>query len=485
MVSPTSSVGIDIGNMSECVQDVANAPALSDPALGVDIQDYYALLGALKSSDVQRDTFPGVYLNGAVLPFINYVESLGRRNYEYLMQTPFNQLRNRTERFLAQILPDVAHAILQNAYQYRDHSSDAFQEMVSDLYDGYVSDADRAGIKRPDKGILPPLVKWGSHANGPYTWTISATSQIGLAVPIVSLPPSYSSQGLLAWATLAHETGGHDVMHADTGLEEELGQAVYDAIYNKYGSRPFARYWQGCIGEAGADVLGLLNMGPAAGIGLIGYFRGVRQNNRLSTSGSFHGPHPVDALRGILAAQVISKLTFTGSEEWSKKIEDETMRDLGSRNFTLYDDTANRSYTLSQAPGIESAKIVASVIMDAKLNSLEGHSLKEIQDWTDMDQVLSELIGDGLSGDEDVSDTFNRQGLYATHVVSGAVLAALESNADVGKIFQRMKDHLAVMHQHNTTWSGYTTSHTTPVAMHTPHAEVVTANADTENIVLV
>lgn len=47
---------------------------------------------------------------------------------------------------------DIAQAILQNGEDYQKEATDGFQEVVSDLYDGFLSAADRRGLKPPDQG---------------------------------------------------------------------------------------------------------------------------------------------------------------------------------------------------------------------------------------------------------------------------------------------------------------------------------------------
>ena len=38
---------------------------------------------------------------------------------------------------------------------------------------------------------------------------------------IVNLPPSFAKQGIFSWSTLGHETAGHDIIHAYSGLRRE------------------------------------------------------------------------------------------------------------------------------------------------------------------------------------------------------------------------------------------------------------------------
>lgn len=162
--------------------------------------------------------------------------------------------------------------------------------------------------------MFPPLVKWGSVAEGPYTWPVTATASCGVTAPIVSLPAPNARAGLLAWAALAHETAGHDVLEADTGLRAELSRAVREALLAAKLGSALAGYWADRLDEAAADVLGILNMGPAAGVGLIGYFRALnaawRGRAQLRNVGSADDPHPADIVRGWLAAETVRLLSF-------------------------------------------------------------------------------------------------------------------------------------------------------------------------------
>ena len=78
----------------------------------------------------------------------------------------------------AGLMLDIAHAILQNGERFADTATDAFEEVVSDLYDGFLSAEDRKGIELPDTVVVPPLVKWGNPRFGPYTWPLDATRQL-------------------------------------------------------------------------------------------------------------------------------------------------------------------------------------------------------------------------------------------------------------------------------------------------------------------
>ena len=100
--------------------------------------------------------------------------------------------------------------------------TDAFEEVVSDLYDGFLSAEDREGVKPPDYEKIPALVKWGNKEDGPYTLVPDLLAQLGIKTAIVSMPPGFAQTGIVGYTTLGHETTGHDILHADIGLLDEI-----------------------------------------------------------------------------------------------------------------------------------------------------------------------------------------------------------------------------------------------------------------------
>src|SRR5262249_35286963 len=137
----------------------------------------------------------------------------------------------------------------------------------------FLSAQDRNGIKTPDRLVLPPLVKWGNPDFGPYTWPADATASFGMQCAVVNMPPTNARGGLMAWAALRPQTAGHDIPHADKGLQAELAGALQKGL-NGLGFG-LADYWSARIDETASDVMGILNMGPAAAMGMIGFFRGL------------------------------------------------------------------------------------------------------------------------------------------------------------------------------------------------------------------
>jgi hypothetical protein len=429
--------GIDLGNLAACVEDARRAALDLDPG-PADPEDYAALRGRLEAV---RTTLPPLYQEQFYQPYVRKLDALGRDGFvKVLLKDP---KRERT----AGLLLDAAHAILQNGERYEQVATDAFQELVSDLYDGFLSAEDRRGVQPPDQGTTPPLVKWGNPDFGPYTWTISATANLGLGAAIVNMPPANARGGLLAWPALCHETVGHDVLHADTGLQEELAQAVYTRLEDK-GFESLANYWASRIDETASDVMGILNMGPTAGIGLLGYFRGLDAAyggaGQLRNEGPSDDSHPADILRGYLAAATVQRLEFSKAKEWATRIEKETDKDVGRILIE------GREVSLQRAR--LSADEVADTIMTHRAAALEGHALAHIQNWRDGDEARAQQLKKQLlAGPGELSDSMT-SGTYAAHLVAGAVMAGLTQGVHVPSVFGRMVRLLKQMHDGNPAW---------------------------------
>ena len=150
-----------------------------------------------------------------------------------------------------------------------------------------------------------------------------------------------------------------------------------------------AQYWRDRIDETASDVMGILNMGPAAGIGLIAFFRGLNAaftgEVKLRSSGPESDVHPADILRGYLAAETVRLLEFSDAAAWADAIEEETDKDVATIRL------AGQVITKENAK--KSAKAVAVAVVKRQLPSLENHSLGNIQNWRDRDEdIVAELV---------------------------------------------------------------------------------------------
>jgi hypothetical protein len=381
------------------------------------------------------------------------VKDLGANGFAHVLQ------KDPGRDGAAGLLMDVAQAILQNGEGYAPRATDGFQEVISDLYDGFLSAEDRRGVKEPDYERVPPLVKWGSPASGPYTWPIEATSSFGMDVAVVSLPPANARRGLCAWATLGHETGGHDILSADEGLLKEVTDTVAEALVAAKLGNAMADYWSERIDETASDVLGILNLGPAAAVGMTAYFRGINAalgwGPVLSSKGDADDEHPADIVRGWLGAEAVRLLHFKEAGAWADALVKDTDKDaakvvLAGNNVT----TANAK---------KSAAVVAKAIAETKLDALDGHAFSEIQNWHNHDETLVGKLIEPLTLAVDLPQRY-AGGTYAAHIVSAAVMAALQMPNAIPVIFDRMLGALKVMHDANPSWGPLYVMHPGDVA---------------------
>lgn len=336
------------------------------------------------------------------------------------------------------------------------------REVISDLYDGFLSNEDRQNVKLPDLCVIAPLVKWGRPNFGPYTWTADDTISMNVHTAIVSMPPANASKGLLAWGALGHETAGHGILHADEGLHDELKDAVREALLKEEINPILPDQWADRLDESASDVLGILNMGPAVGISLIGYFRAINASmggpmKLWNTSlDIYYDNHPADILRGYLAASAIGRLGFDGASEWSEAIEAEVNKDLGEIRLNVvpkYNGTLdlNSGTIISPADARKSADVVAETIMNSKLFSLEGHALTEIQNWRNIDEEIVTILRSALKSTDPEAEALEK-GFYAAHVVCAAIRNAMVTGSDIQMIFNNMITLLKAMHDENPMW---------------------------------
>ncbi len=397
-----------------------------------------ATLDAIKTALAPvRPTLPPVYRDKFYDPLVTSVNRLTPGDFQSLKKHPDNTP-----------FWDAVQAVLQNASGYESTATDAFEEVVSDLFDGFLSAEDRVGVKPPDYEVIPPLVKWGNPDSGPYTWPADSMGRLKIETSVVSLPPAHAHGGLLGWATLGHETGGHDIMGADKGLLKELTDVTHAALLRAGQPGWMAAYWSERIDETGADVLGLINMGPAAGIGLVGYFRGLMGAwtgvAKLRSDGPANDPHPGDVVRGYLAAATVRRLSFAQRRRWAAAIEAETDKDAGSIRLA--------GHTVTAAKAKRVAAVVAQAIADTPLLALEKRSLRGIQDWHDTDEAIATALRPVLASGGTAIPANPGGTIYATHVVAAAVIAAALGDATPATLFASMIGMLKAMHDHNPSW---------------------------------
>lgn len=427
----------DISNLQNCIEDARQAALDQDPGPS-DALEFDVLRGRLQGS---RSRIPPLYLQSVFNPFVQTLDEIGERGFNRVL------ISDQSREGAAGLMLDIAQAIIQRGERFERQASAAFQEVVADLYDGFLSAEDRKGVEPPDLEVVAPLVKFGNPDSGPYTWPVDATENFGLKAGIVNLPPSNARHGLLAWPALAHETAGHDVLHADNGLLAQVGTAVHVELSKNASTRGLASYWADRIDETASDVLGILNMGPAPAIGLIGFFRGLNAafsgRPALRNIGPASDPHPADIVRGFLASATVRQLEFSQASAWADVIEAETTKDVA--DIVL----AGKPIDLQVAKS--SAEIVSRVIVGHPMSSLENHALGQIQNWRDQDEAIVQRLRLVLTTANSLPSDLTA-GVFAAHLVAGATMAALVRGANIPVLFRRMVDLLKKMNDKNPSF---------------------------------
>ena len=133
--STLSSDQIDISNLSKCIED-AKRSFLDNDRGPDDPVNYNQLRGRLEAS---RNKFPPLYRDRDVNPYIQKINEIGEQGFMSIL------LRDPQRMQTAGLMLDIAQAITQKGEGYNETAMDAFQEVVSDLYDGFLSAEDRRG----------------------------------------------------------------------------------------------------------------------------------------------------------------------------------------------------------------------------------------------------------------------------------------------------------------------------------------------------
>ncbi len=283
-----------------------------------------------------------------------------------------------------------------------------FQAVVSNLYRSFLAREQRVGLAQPLAEVLPPLVTFAPDAErGPFTLPVDRVRQfIGASVGVVSLPGAYAAHPLV-WAGLAHETGGHDVIHADPGLIEQLAAGV-----GKLDALPPAlrAVWASWIDEAASDVYGVLNIGPAFAISLTALFAATGAarapsaaplgavRTTLSVSGSqMVDAHPVDLLRlhvALGAVDALAGLSPARRGAWLDVLGAVAQAAAGgATTIDACDVTSGAVVQRLPLPVMASAaRAVGAYIATAKLDALGGSSVQDIETWDDADDEAADHI---------------------------------------------------------------------------------------------
>lgn len=448
------------GKLNDCIAAACRSMLDLDPGPD-DPSDYATLL-----SDLERlGNFPGLYRELAIKPLQSALVQLGPESFAAMEALQQGHL----------LILDLAQALGQRHGNYHRHELMALQEVVSDLFDGFLSAEDRRGLQPPDRPIPAPLVKWGRPHMGPYTFAVDQMSALGVGCGVVSLPGAVArADGLFAWGALPHEACGHDIIACERGLLGQLATKIAGVLRSDLPSsaarlglderdwgpamEPLIDHWVYTLEEAVSDVLGVLNMGPAAAVAILILMCGSADANHNTREQNLVADlldrHPVPVLRIVLSSEVLRNAGFGAIEAtkgWPNRLAElldfEASDLVGSRKVIVSGQVVHQEFAF------ESARIVGRVIATARVAALGGVSLRSIQTWRDRDERIVGSLRGALADSEGANvQELMGSDYYAAHVVAAAILEALDRPDDIPRLHRNMVFLLTIMHEANPSW---------------------------------
>ncbi|MSU63389.1 MAG: hypothetical protein EXS31_13505 [Pedosphaera sp.] len=264
------------------------------------------------------------------------------------------------------------------------------------------------------------------------------------------------------------------MLHADDGLLDELKAGVK----TMFGGGPLTPggaasdkqfqglLWAAWMDEAASDIYGILNCGPSFALNLAFFFAalnapqgglGPGDGPTLRTESGFdpRNPsremdvHPTDILRLSLAIGAIGKLAgLTAATRKSCIAELKSLIKLcapGARGIKLsgniFVDIHSAlpvDLTLPIAKMQAAAEKVGAFIATAKLGTLDGHSIQEIETWDQTDETLVHRIAENLNAGLSVVALGDDAQLLAG--ATRAVIDAPEKYAATSRLLEQALD---------------------------------------------
>jgi hypothetical protein len=329
-----------------------------------------------------------------------------------------------------------------------------FLAVVSNLYRSFIDANKRTAIGVKLATDTPPLALFQSTSDrGPFTIESDLMKEkFGLSIGIVSLPATYRDHPVL-WAGLSHEVGGHDVVHADAGLVEEMVAKTRALLAPNFAPRRNldtatlnALIWSFWMDEAAADVYGILNMGPVFALNLAGFLAAFRAKRRGQTEAGEPlvsndtetlpngqmDDHPIDLLRFYIAVGAVEGLKglsaarrgeYVSSIEAVAKLVAGGATEIGLRGRVEIGpaDSIPVHTNMKLSDAADGARKVGKMLVTETFQPLNGHCIQDIETWDDTDEdIAREIAGRVLSQQSIVAHGDDAQ------LLAGVTLALLQ-----------------------------------------------------------
>lgn len=369
------------------------------------------------------------------------------------------------------------------------------QAVVSDMYDSFVRSRERLGIEPPLEQPIPPLTAFVPPIPGAFLslqtdvppWPLMIEiDQMqkfseGFKTGVVSLPSGFRSHPLL-WGVLAHEVGGHDVLHADEKLIPELEGIVQTKLKQKYPD-VICQLWHYWFEESAAEVCGALNIGPAYGIiafivqtvlaPLVArYFDSedlttsadtlaarlpIKARPRIPNS-DILDTHPIPVLIPELIIGTVRSLTKLEKDTLGRYLNqlEELVSVCSPRtdivDFAQLKIPGNVKPVPNQPLGRlrESARDFAEVIVTSKLKALSGkYGLQDLETWDDDDEQASKDAANALLEQKsfEKKKTPDLSHVDDAQLLAGGVLAGLRQPQQYDRINEGLRNALELSYK--------------------------------------
>lgn len=420
--------------------------------------DYEYLNQSLKKlAELPNDFFTQGEYESILSPTIVNLDKLGEEGFNQLLEDKKKASQTR-------YLKVLIDALLQRNFScyskvaYKDLL--AFQALVSSFHQEVLNCA----ISDLVQNTLFPIAVWGTT---PYTYFPKNLDEDIFGdlsqrqVTIVELPYSLSNTGIQAWSSIGHEAGGHHFLRSVPGLIRELAKKLEIELKQEQGiNEHFPTYFSSCIEELASDVLGVLNMGPAFGIGLAMYLRAKNTNDQFSKRGPLHskkstpsrtvrisseslsedllvekvnsgikwpdsgnfgmiGEHPVNfekvfipvnkhpmdifrvwGIMNVVALLDINEEAKKGYLESIKEIIGDQFLEVSDLIFKKFFNGQDNKAELIRIPLDECKKaseVAMRIIASLKLSSIKNSTLIDLFKWDNIDEKISSSISSQLS----------------------------------------------------------------------------------------
>src|SRR5436190_9720771 len=359
----------------------------------------------------------------------------------------------RPAEYMALVLEAIYGAVYQHGHRVTRVEArpqlKRFLAVVSNLYRSFVDANKRTAAGVTLSTETPPLALFQSTPiRGPFTIEADLMMEkFGTPIGMVSLPATYRDHPVL-WACLSHEVGGHDVVHADVGLVEEMQARTRALLAPNFAPQANpdtatlnAMIWSLWMDEAAADVYGVLNMGPTFAINLAGFLSAFAAKRRGQTdpgepyvsidsnvlpNGRME-EHPIDLLRFYVAAGAVDALKdlsvakrrdYVADIEEVAKLVAGGATEIGLRG-TIGAVEIDTNMKLSD--GAAAARKVGGLLAGGKFDKLNGHCIQDTETWDDADEAAAQAIATRVLGQQSIVAHGDDAQLLA-----GATLALLQ-----------------------------------------------------------